>query len=61
MKQRHYNIRKDGWYIAVNNGMILLGCTIGNLIMKQYLPVFILAPFSLLMFILALVTHKYGK
>jgi hypothetical protein len=61
MKQRHYNIRKDGRDITMNNGFILLGCIIGNLIMKQYLPVLILAPFALLMFVLAWVEYSYGK
>ena len=61
MKQRHFSIRKDGWYITMNNGLILLVCIIGNLIMKKYLPVFILAPFALMMFVLAWVAYRHGK
>lgn len=61
MRQRHYSIRKDGCYFAMNNGLILLGSVIGNLIMKENLPVFILAPFALMMFILAWVAYRYGK
>ena len=61
MRQRHYSIRKDGWCFTMNNGLILFGSVIGNLIKKEYLPVFILAPFVLMMFILAWVAYRYGK
>lgn len=61
MIKRHYIFRKDGCYITLNNGFILLGCVLGNLIQNKYVPALILAPFSLLMFILAYVAHKYGK
>ena len=61
MIKRNYIFRKDGWHITLNNGFILLGCMLGNLIQKNYVPVLILAPLSLLMFILAYMAHKYGK
>ena len=61
MVKRHYHIKKDGWKISLNNGLIFGGCMIGNLIQGNYVAVLILAPFSFLMFILAWVAYKYGK
>lgn len=60
-KDKRFNIRKDSWHFTVNNGFFFLGCIAGNLIKKDYLPVLIMIPFALLMFILAWVSYKYGK
>lgn len=61
MKLRNIPLRKDGGYITIVNGFILLGCVIGNFANGKLTLVYILIPFVILLFTIGILALKFGK
>ena len=61
MKLRNIPLRKDSGYATIGNGFMLLGFVIGNFSKGKLTPVYILMPFVILLFIIGILTLKFGK